>query len=110
MTSTIPMPKLIESKQDLESLIPGEQIYFHIGFRQAWAVYEGIIDNKIAFMIRSEIKNEVISYRIISENIKIRKEDSSIRVKHNLGNLQIIKYSPIEAFPQKLKMLRGAGL
>ena len=55
MTNKSQMPKLIENKNDLESLVPGEQVELET-FTQSeikgWIVYEGIINNKHAFMAR----------------------------------------------------------
>lgn len=110
MMSTLPFPKFIETKGDLDSLIPGDQVEFSslMNFRP-WVVFEGIIGNQIAFITRGTNRKNILSCRIDPKNIYITKEQGSIGV-NRLYNMEFITYtSSSPGYSQKLKMLQEAG-
>ena len=74
MTITSPMPKLIETKKDLESLIPGEQVQIRTtNSLYRWFVYEETINNKCSFIARYSSENiaEAMNFRATEKGIEL---------------------------------------
>jgi len=113
MTITSPMPKLIETKKDLESLIPGEQVQIRTtNSLYRWFVYEETINNKCSFIARYSSENiaeAIASLRVTEKNFRIRKSDGAIVVQGDHYEEQLYCFIDPE-YSQKLKMLQDAGL
>ena len=113
MQSTLPLPKLIETKKDLESLIPGEQVQIRTAnSRYRWFVYEGTIDNKYSFITRyssENIADAIASLRVTEKDLCIKKSDGAIVVQGDHYEEQLYCFIDPE-YSQKLKMLQDAGL
>ena len=112
MQSTLPLPKLIETKKDLESLIPGEQVQIRTAnSRYRWFVYEGTIDNKYSFITRyssENIADAIASLRVTEKDLCKKKSDGAIVIKG--AHLEESIYCSVDQeYSQKLKLLQDAG-
>ncbi len=127
MTITYPMPRLIENNNDLDSLVKGDQVELdifigeHGGLRELpnrmrkWAIYEGRIRNKYAFITGHPIDGRVIlSFRVNKKDMLV---DGAVYL--NMHKTEFFTYDiPRSKYSQKLKrqynqklnMLKEAGL